>query len=81
MASAVAAAASPPLPVLDPITESNSVFFLCDIQETFRGKIIGYEPLIHTAAFLAKVSFEIAGSRAPAAQSPASILSQPSLDL
>ena len=29
-----------PLPPLDRITEQNAFFFLCDIQETFRGKIM-----------------------------------------
>jgi nicotinamidase-related amidase len=41
---------------LDGINEHNSVFFLCDIQETFRGKILSYESLIATSAFLAKAA-------------------------
>lgn len=44
-----------PMSPLDRITEQNAIFFLCDIQETFRGKIIGYEGVIATALFLAKV--------------------------
>lgn len=44
-----------PMSPLDRITEHNSIFFLCDIQETFRGKIIGYDGVIATALFLAKV--------------------------
>lgn len=53
MSSLVAASASPSL---DPITVDNAHFFLCDIQETFRGKIVAYEGVIAAAVFLGKVA-------------------------
>jgi nicotinamidase-related amidase len=48
-----------PSPSLDPITPSTTLFFLCDIQETFRGKIVEYEGVIASAVFLGKVAKEL----------------------
>jgi len=45
-----------PLSPLDPISEQNALFFLCDIQETFRGKIVQYDSVIAAASFLVKAA-------------------------
>lgn len=53
--SAVESLLTAPVSALDAPTESNSLFFVCDIQETFRGKILDYDALIATSLFLVKV--------------------------
>ena len=54
--SAVESLLTSPVSALDAPTDSNTLFFVCDIQETFRGKILDYEPLIATSLFLVKIA-------------------------
>lgn len=56
MSSSASSSASPSSPSLDRPTLSNSVFFLCDIQETFRGKIVNFDALIAASVFLTRVA-------------------------
>lgn len=41
---------------LDRITQENVFFFLCDVQETFRGKILGFDGVIAASVFLTRVA-------------------------
>lgn len=49
---ASSASMSTPSPSLDAPTSDNCFFFLCDVQETFRGRIMGYEGVIAASKFL-----------------------------
>lgn len=41
---------------LDRISEHSTLFFLCDIQETFRDRLPGFDGLIATASYLTKAA-------------------------
>jgi len=51
MSSSSSSLASPPI-----ADEKNSLFFLCDIQETFRDKIVNWRELVSVAVFMSRVS-------------------------